>query len=210
MVGITPPGGIRHTSGRVKDPVDGSVRDDGGVDSPTFWSSFPHDPRDPSYAALRASDQERSVVHQALAEAYAEGRLDADELEARSTQVAAARTLGELPPLVADLLPAVVARRPRADLARATSTEVQQRAERAWRKDLREAVGLLLVSSIVCWVVWAMTIAPDGHPWPVWVMLGTGINLLQTALRRSDIIDDHRRRLEKKQAREQRRKELGP
>jgi hypothetical protein len=180
------------------------------VDSPSFWSSFPHDPRDPSYAGLRASDQDRSVVHQALAEAYAEGRLDPDELDERSARVVAAKTLGELPPVVADLLPA---RATGPALVQATPNELQQRAERAWREDLRRAVGVFLLPSLICWIVWLSVNANEwatSHVWPLWVMLGTGIPLLRTTLRRGEIIDDHRRSLERKQAKEQRRRELGP
>jgi len=180
------------------------------VDSPSNWSSFPHDPRDPSYAALRASDRDREVVQRVLGEAYAEGRLDREEHDERTASAVEAKTLGELPALVEDLLPAVAARKPGSELLRATPADLQARAERAWRTDLREALGALLVPSIICWVVWLATTAPSGHPWPIWVMLGTGINLLQTALRRGEIVDKHRRSLEKKQAAEQRKRELGP
>jgi hypothetical protein len=179
------------------------------VDSASFWSSFPHDPRDPSYAALRAADSDRELVQQALAEAYAEGRLDREEHDDRSSAATQARTLGELPSLVTDLLPALPARSPGSELVRASPGELQVRAEQSWRKDLREAVGAFLVPSIICWVIWFLTIGPGGHPWPVWVMLGTGINLLQTGLRRGEIVENHRRSLEKKQTKERRKRELG-
>ncbi|SDD03081.1 DUF1707 SHOCT-like domain-containing protein [Nocardioides lianchengensis] len=180
------------------------------MDSASFWSSFPHDPRDPSYAGLRASDTEREIVQRALGEAYAEGRLDREEHDERSSAVASAKTLGELPPVVADLLPVLPARVPASDLVRATASDLQQRAELAWRKDLREAFGTFLLPTLICWVVWILTTGPGSHPWPVWVMLGTGINLVQTGLRRGEIVENHRRRLEKKQAKEQRKRELGP
>jgi heme exporter protein D len=38
--------------------------------------------------------------------------------------------------------------------------------------------------------------------WPAFVILGTGINLVQTLVRRQDIVDQHVRRLERKQAKE--------
>jgi hypothetical protein len=56
------------------------------------WSSFRRDPRRSEHAALRASDADRDVVHQVLAEAYADGRLDRQEFDARSTDVNAVRT----------------------------------------------------------------------------------------------------------------------
>ncbi len=70
-----------------------------------LWSGFEHDPRDPAYAPVRASDRDRDVILHALGDAYAEGRLNREEYDERSDQVAAARTLGELPLLLADLVP---------------------------------------------------------------------------------------------------------
>lgn len=180
------------------------------VDSPSLWSSFPHDPRDPANAALRAADRDRELVHQVLAEAYADGRLDREEHEERSTSVVAARTLGELPALVADLVPAVPARRDAGtELALASSAQLRARAGEAWRKDRSEALGAFVVPTLICVVVWFATGA-DYHFWPMWVALGTGINLLQTLVRHRAIVDEHVRRLEKKQARELRKRELEP
>jgi len=180
------------------------------VDSSAFWASFPHDPRDPAHAPLRASDQDRDLVQQALAEGYAEGRLDREEYDERSAAASAARTLGDLPPLVADLVPAPTPRRdPRTELALATPGELRRRGEAAWRGDVREAIGTFLVPSLICWTVWWFTIGPGGHPWPIWVMLGTGINLVQTLARGETLVGEHVRKLEKKQARELRRRELG-
>lgn len=180
------------------------------VDSPPVWSSFPLDPRDPAHATLRASDADREVVHQVLAQAYADGRLDHAEHEERSAAVTAARTLGELPPLVADLVPAVLTRRRAgSDLTLATPTQLRARAEEAWRRDRNEAVGAFVLPTLICLVVYLLTSFP-GHPWPVWVALGTGINLAQTLARRGAIVEEHTRKLEKKQARELRKRELEP
>ncbi len=55
---------------------------------------------------LRASDSDRARVLNALREAVADGRIDMDEFDERSDRAHAARTLGELPGLTADLLPA--------------------------------------------------------------------------------------------------------
>lgn len=54
---------------------------------------------------LRASDSDRERVLRVLREATADGRLDLEEFEERSTLVHEARTLGELPGVTADLLP---------------------------------------------------------------------------------------------------------
>jgi Domain of unknown function (DUF1707) len=64
-------------------------------------------------AILRASDADREQVAERLRQATAEGRLTADELEERLEIVFAARTYGELDPLVADLPGDSVRRRER-------------------------------------------------------------------------------------------------
>jgi hypothetical protein len=52
---------------------------------------------------LRASDADRERVAEALRDAYAEGRLDADEHAQRLEAAYASKTLGELVPLTKDL-----------------------------------------------------------------------------------------------------------
>lgn len=53
--------------------------------------------------ALRASDADRDRIADILREALAEGRLDAEEHSERLDRVYAAKTVGELEPLVGDL-----------------------------------------------------------------------------------------------------------
>ncbi|WP_433515605.1 DUF1707 SHOCT-like domain-containing protein [Nonomuraea sp. CA-143628] len=60
----------------------------------------------PRPAELRASDDDRERFVQVLQDAHADGRLMLDELEERLGVVYAARTLGELAAVTADLLPA--------------------------------------------------------------------------------------------------------
>lgn len=55
---------------------------------------------------LRVADSDRDRVVEILHEAYAQGRLDDAELDARIDRVLAARTYGELEAPLADLLPA--------------------------------------------------------------------------------------------------------
>ncbi|MFC4784848.1 DUF1707 SHOCT-like domain-containing protein [Nocardioides sp. MAHUQ-72] len=167
-----------------------------------LWSSFSHDPRDPACAGLRASDADRGVVQQVLAEAYADGRLDREELDSRSTAAGTARTLGELPPLVADLVAAPSAR-PAGELARLSGEELQRRAVAEYESDRRDALLAFVGPSLVCVVIWAATNWGEwGFFWPAFVIAGTALNLLRTLVRRPDMIDANRRRLKKKQARE--------
>jgi Domain of unknown function (DUF1707) len=62
----------------------------------------PSSPSDPS-AALRASDADRERIAEQLRRHHLDGRLDTDELQERLAACYAARTGGELEPLVADL-----------------------------------------------------------------------------------------------------------
>ncbi|MDA0566003.1 DUF1707 domain-containing protein [Streptomonospora sp. S1-112] len=59
----------------------------------------------PTPARLRASNADRERVVEALRAAAADGRLDLAEFEERVDRVYRARTLGELPAALADLLP---------------------------------------------------------------------------------------------------------
>ena len=170
------------------------------TDPAQFWASFTLDPRLPEYAPLRAADSDRNVVHQALADAYADGRLDRDEFEARTADATAAKTLGELAALVGGLVPtsAVPAVPPGRELR--SEAQLQERAVATWRDGLRNAAWGFFSVSLICWVIWALT--GMGFAWPVFVMLGTGLNVGRVQFQRQSIIEEERRRLEKKQARE--------
>jgi Domain of unknown function (DUF1707)/2TM domain len=108
---------------------------------------------------LLASDAEREHHAELLREHAAQGRITVDELDERLDRVYAARTHGELAPIVGDL-PAP--QRPRAP----------QRAPRRRRPELAAfvAVNLMLI------VIWAATGA--GYFWPIWPILGWGLGLV--------------------------------
>jgi uncharacterized protein DUF1707 len=57
----------------------------------------------PDSPGLRASDAERERVAEALRRHHVDGRLDTEELQERLERCYAARTTGELTPLLADL-----------------------------------------------------------------------------------------------------------
>jgi hypothetical protein len=162
------------------------------------WSSFTRDPRDPESAPLRASDQDRAVVEQVLAEAYADGRLDRDEFDTRSADVTGARTLGELPALLADLVPTTAVPAMSRGPALLTPAEIEERAVAAWREARRSAALGFVFASAVCWTIWAVVMF-GGFPWPLFVMLGTGINAVRAASSRTEVVARERRRLEKRQ-----------
>ena len=168
------------------------------------WSAFTLDPRRPEHAGLRASDADREVVQQVLGEAYADGRLDRDELDVRAADVAGTRLLGELPPIVADLVPLRDAPPPLATgSAPTTAVEVHERAVAKWRSDRRAALWSFVAASLICWTIWLLgSWGRDGldpsFPWPLIVMLATGLRVGRTQVRRDDIVTAETRRLEKK------------
>lgn len=160
-----------------------------------MWSQFDHDPRVPAHTTMRASDRDRAVIETVLADAFAEGRLTRAEYDERSDAVLASRTLGELVPLVADLPTGAATPR----------SSIPDEAQRAYVSERRQAVWGFLSASLICWVIWFVT--GSDFPWPVFVMLGTGLNAGRVAWQKDEIIDAETRRLEKRERKELRRRE---
>jgi len=161
----------------------------------SLWSRFEHDPRDPAYSGMRASDRDRAVVHDVLAEAYAEGRLDRDELDERTEAVDAAKTYADLVPplrdLTVDAAASVATVAPRADLER--------KAQAYYREKLGEAFMGLVVPNLICWVIWFLT-GHDSFAWPLFVLIPTGANFARVAASRSSIVESRIEKLERRQA----------
>lgn len=163
------------------------------------WAEFERDPRAPGHAHLRASDRDRAVVHETLIAAYGDGRLDHQELEERSEFVTAAKTLGQLVGVLGDLVP------PEGTPSRTGRDELAHLGRLAFARRRRDAVTAFVVTSLVCWAIYLALFAATGslgHPWPVWVMLGTGLNLVRVLLLRQRIIDGEiRNRIRQEQVR---------
>jgi hypothetical protein len=157
----------------------------------SIWEQFTHDPRDQEHARLRAADRDRDMVNDVLATAYAEGRLTPEELDERTDQVAQARTLGELPAVIDDLVAPAQARTPVVPDRRAE-------AERRYRQQRQQALFAFLTPTLICWAVWMATMF-GGFPWPVFVMIGTGMRFVQLTVTREDSIQAIERDLEKKE-----------
>ena len=169
-----------------------------------LWASFQHDPRDPSIGSLRASDADRNIVHAVLTEAFADGRLDREEYDERTAATLQARTLADLPPLMADLVPDRPLVSPvssRAPLVSASPSDIQQRAEAKWREDRRSALMGFVGSAVLLWAIWLATAWGDWYfPWPLIVNALALMNFLRVATNRQDIVAGEVRRLERKQA----------
>lgn len=162
------------------------------------WASFAHDPRDPELASLRAGDADRELVRGVLASAYAEGRLSRTEFDQRSDQVGAARLMGDLPPLMRDLVPP----RPTAvaPLVSASDEEIRLAALDVYAATRRQGVLTFLGPSIICWAIWGAIALGSGaqFPWPLIVMAATLVGLLRTVVQKQALIADEVQRLEKK------------
>lgn len=171
------------------------------------WTSFTRNPRDPRCAALRASDHDRVLVQQVLDEAYADGRLDRAEYDERTVAARGVRVLGDLTPLLRDLVapPAPGA----GSLVHASRGDLERLAHRAWQTRRREAVFSFLGSSLVTTAIWFATCFRDGafDPyffWPAFVIAFSLLHLVRTASSRREIVDQEVRRLEKRRDKEQR------
>jgi hypothetical protein len=166
------------------------------VTTGSVWREFEHDPRDPQYAAIRASDRDRAVVHDVLATAYAEGRLDRDELDERTAAVTAAKTYADLLPPLRDLTADAVPAR----FSAVASGDLERQARLYYGERLREAFFGLLVPNLICWAIWLMFM-PGRFPWPVFVLIPTGLNFLRVATSRGEIVQARVEKLQRRQAR---------
>ena len=132
----------------------------------------------PERRGLRVGDEERLAVVEQLRVHLGAGRLTLDEFEERTGQALAARTVGDLVPLTADL-PALrsgphgppVRQRPAA--ARPLDT---------WDVLYRVHVAVWAVLAAFFVLIWLFTGA--GYFWPIWPALGIGLSVgIHTAVR---------------------------
>jgi hypothetical protein len=137
-------------------------------------------------ANTRASDADRDRVADALREHLAAGRLTVEEFDERLDRAFAAKTLGELEQVMADLptvdlgpLPSASLDRPAADPLLAGRRPVRpipavpSRFSPAWRA----AWGSWLAISLFFLVIWLAS-GTNGGPWFLWVVLPLGALML--------------------------------
>jgi Domain of unknown function (DUF1707) len=174
----------------------------GSQDVGRFWASFGRDPRERDNEGLRAGDRDRDIVREAITEAYAEGRLTQDEMDGRLTQVLQARLLGDLPPIVADLMP-TSEQVSRQALVYAGQEELDRLALARYRERRRQALAGMLVPSVICLAIWIWSMVSTGglvFPWPLFVIIGTGGYLSRLLIGKESAIEEEREKLRKKQA----------
>ncbi len=141
--------------------------------------------------ALRASDADREAVADRLRTAAVEGRLDDEELEARVAEAYSAKTHGELARVADDLPPLPAAPAPKAPVL----------ADHR----MRERLAGFIVANSTCIAIWAASGA-DGGFWPIWVLLGTGVGLFSSLVRRGLGVENHGRRRDRDRDRNRRRR----
>ncbi len=164
--------------------------------SPVPWREFSADPRNPGAASLRASDRDRDIVLDLLAESYADGRLNRQEYDERADLVRKAKTLGELPSTLADLVPHMPGLRD--SVGWTSAEELDERALRAYRSSRREALSSLLILTVVLSGIW-FVVSGDGFYWPIFVILVAAANLLRLLLNKQASIERGRRRLARRE-----------
>ncbi len=138
------------------------------------WAGFSADPRDPQYQQLRASDADRNTAATMLGNAYAEGRLDNDEYQQRLDQAMSSKNLGELVPVLSDIVPTATGMS-----ASPVSTPSSRGGGRPgfMGQFPRWWLGLAVMFNLI----WLMTVLGTGHLiyyWPMWPMLGTAIPMI--------------------------------
>jgi hypothetical protein len=140
----------------------------------------------------RASDADREATADRLRVAAGEGRLTAEELEERLTHAYAAKTLGELATITADL--------PATAPARVSSAPPAPELH-SWERDrLRRRAATCVSATLVCTVIWLATGA-TGYFWPIWVLLGTAIPLIVALVQKVfgvDPVDSRAREIEER------------
>ena len=127
------------------------------------------DPGELRRASLRASDADRERFVEALRQHHAEGRLTVEELSERTERAYAARTLGDLDALAADLPPLT---RPAPRPGGPTPGRGREAARAAFQRQL---LTFALIAAMLV-AIWALT-SFGGYFWPVWPILGFAIAL---------------------------------
>lgn len=118
---------------------------------------------------IRASDADRDRTASLLREHHAAGRLTSQEFSERLDRAFAAKTVGEIDKLLADLPGIDLYRLPDSALTRQPrQSQVAGRNSGPRSNAWRAAWGCWFTVSLVCFVIWGLTSAP-GYVWPLWV-----------------------------------------
>jgi hypothetical protein len=129
--------------------------------------------------SLRAGNADRERVVAQLNQAFSEGRLDVAELDERVATAYAAKTLGELVPLTADLPVGRQQGRSTAPARRAADVPAETGGPSPavrWAP-VTGALGLFLVNVLI-WGVVSITAGHVIYFWPIWTAIPFALALI--------------------------------
>jgi Domain of unknown function (DUF1707) len=140
--------------------------------------------------STRAADADRERVAAMIGEAFAEGRLSAEEFHERVDLAYAAKTLGDLVPLTADLpASSPVAGAGSVAVSGTTAAEVARRERRG---ELRKIWAGWISMSLVLTTIWMLTAVSASGPlwppptfWPIWPIGIVGAGCLARTINRT-------------------------
>lgn len=172
------------------------------------WDAFSADPRDPAVAGVRASDADRDHAVDVVRDAFVDGRLTRDEFDVRRDEVLQARTLGDVLPLMRDLVPTTES--PTAGLERRPTgaSALARDAQKQYERDLRDARNGWVFVTTLCVAIWGVSSIAAGGPyffWPVFPFLGVGIGYFSQRLNRERRLEEIEEKLVAKRLDERRR-----
>jgi hypothetical protein len=154
---------------------------------------------------MRAADADRQAVADQLKGALDEGRLDLHEYDERLQQAYAAKTYGELQPLLSDLPAAalpVPAQRDPEGLVTASDGEVR----RQWLLAVWSSWVVVVGINTVVWLIASLASADLIYFWPVWVAGPWGAVLTVATV--TGLANGEPRKQAEKRARKERAKQL--
>jgi hypothetical protein len=154
---------------------------------------------------MRAADADRQAVADQLKGALDEGRLDLHEYDERLQQAYAAKTYGELQPLLSDLPAAalpVPAQRDPEGLVTAPDGEVR----RQWLLGVWSSWVVVVGINVVVWLIASLASTDLIYFWPVWVAGPWGAVLAVATV--TGLANGEPRKQAEKRARKERAKQL--
>ena len=144
----------------------------------------------PGDARIRASDADRDRAAAALREHLAAGRLSIEEFDERLDRAYAAKTLGELDELMADLPTSDLGQLPGSSVDRSAADPMLagrhpgrsiQAPPGRFPPARRTAWGSWLAISLVLLMIWVAGGAA-GSPWFLWVVIPLGVLILARSI----------------------------
>jgi hypothetical protein len=159
---------------------------------------------------MRAADADRQAVADQLKAALDEGRLDLHEYDERLQQAYAAKTYGDLHPLLSDLpaaaLPVPAPRRPSDSIATAGVGASDAQLARRWVLEVWSSWIPVVGITTVIWLISSIASSELLGFWPVWVAGPWGAVLVFVTL--AGLASGEPRKQAEKKARKEQAKQL--